>query len=346
MNQLFSQPNKNILISTYLFESGLFYLAESLYKLLIREGHRVRFIPKVKYLREGTVFHPSYLAPQNPADFEHLEMIKFSAERSLEEQIYNTCVKHQIDTTISFETLMEKSNWISHLKRRLDVEVIDVPMIEWVNKKFLEGKSYNLFDQIWCLTDQSEEIFKKYGYANAKRMSWDFVDREIFFPDPNPFASPGIYFYHAASLNAEYSSKNTDLVLQVFEKVIQQNPEVHLWLTGKIVDKNQLKTISKFPANIKVLGEVIERKKLGNVYNNVDCVVAPSFKEGLGLNLFEALACGCDLITTDAPPMNQHQKAYLCSVDSFKQDGSLIPRAQINFDSLYQQVLKVCERKT
>ena len=42
-----------------------------------------------------------------------------------------------------------------------------------------------------------------------------------------------------------------------------------------------------------------------NIYKHGKVYVAPSRREGLGLPILEAMACGLPVITTNAPPMNE-----------------------------------------
>jgi glycosyltransferase involved in cell wall biosynthesis len=338
----FFDERRKILIKTYCFESGLWYLAQSLYEELIREGHEVRFIPKSRYIKDGMMFRRRYPKPENPEDFPRDLMLRFSERQGIQNQILKYVVKYEIDTIISLETLMQKSNWIPYIKGRTGVQIVDVPMIEWVVPKYLNGMSYKIFDEVWTLTDFTHERFNQKEYRNLKRIDWDYVDRNLFFKDPNPFAPPQIHFYHAGSLNPDHSSKNTGLVIQAFDKLLDEGAEATLAITGKVTDKKLLNILDKH-TNISVLDGVRTRQQIANLYRNMDCVIAPSSKEGLGLSLYEAEACGCDLITTDAPPMNSHNTKYLCKVSQPKLDGTLVPLSKLTVDSVYEQIKKVYE---
>jgi glycosyltransferase involved in cell wall biosynthesis len=237
---------------------------------------------------------------------------------------------------------MQKSNWIPYLKQRTGVQIVDIPMIEWVTPKYLKGMSYKMFDEVWTLTDFTHSKFEESGYSNLKRIDWDYVDRDLFFKDPNPFGIPKIHFYHAGSLNPDHSSKNTDLVIQAFSRLLSENADATLAITGSVSDKKLLNLIEKH-TNIYALSGVRTRKQIANLYQEMDCVIAPSSKEGLGLSLYEAQACGCDLITTDAPPMNSHNTKYLCKVSQPKLDGTLVPLAKLTEGSVYDQIKKVYE---
>ena len=331
--------HKNILIKSYGHESGLLYLSLSLYKHLSDLGLNVKFIPKSKYIKKNSRYISSYLPISS--EYRHL-FYPFVSGVNVDNQIVDAINDHKATLVVSFETLMQNLSWVSKV-RKAGVKVIDVPMLEWVSPIYFKKMSYKLFDEIWAVTDYSMETFEAQGYRNVKRVGWDFVDRELFFEEAVP-SEEGIYhFYHQGSLNPYHSSKNTNLVLRAFERLnLDYGYAIKLTLTGKIEDENQQKIIKKH-TNIHKYNEVLSRENIGNLYRKVNCVVVPSLKEGLGLSLFEASACGCQLITTDAPPMNSHNTTYLCKVSSFKQDGSLVPIAQLTVDSVYKQMKKSYE---
>jgi glycosyltransferase involved in cell wall biosynthesis len=346
MKKLIENPSR-ILIKTYTFESGLWYLAKALGDTLIREGHKVAYIPKSKYVREKGAFANSryfvrkYLEPNNHSDFADEPIFNFDERKTVEDLVTAAAIHFKADYIISFETFMEKSKWIRIAKGKTKVKIIDVPMIEWVTPKYLE-KGYAIFDEIWTLTDVAQTFFK--DYKQARRVSWDFVDRDLFHPvESKILETPNIRFYHAASLNAEYSTKNTGKVLKAFDKfLVNKNPQAELWLTGNIEGYQSIKIIEKH-TNIELLDRVLDRKKVANLYKNIDCVLAPSSKEGLGLSFFESMACGCKLVTTDAPPMNSHPTLYLCKPTVLKKDRSLIPSAILDVEEIYKQIVKVYE---
>jgi glycosyltransferase involved in cell wall biosynthesis len=61
--------------------------------------------------------------------------------------------------------------------------------------------------------------------------------------------------------------------------------------------------IPRLPSNVVLRRPPADNRKL---YRQGDVCVAPSHLEGLGLQLLECQAAGMPLVTTDAPPMNEH----------------------------------------
>lgn len=329
--------SKNILIKTYVHESGLWYLALSLAKHLEALGHQVKFIPKSKYIKNNGRFKKTYLL-----GIQSEKILSMNLDDTIGNQLIRYIKQYDIDVLISIETLMETASWIQEIKNKTKVEVIDLPMLEWVSPQYFNNGSYKQFDKIWAVTDQTYKTFQE-KYLQIERVRWNFIDEEVFFNDQNPFGAPEFSFYHQGSLNPEFSSKNTDMVLKAFEKLNQEFPDqIRLIITGNLTNTNAQSIIKRHP-KIKVFDHILSRKEIANIYSITNCVVAPSSKEGLSLSLFEAEACGCLLITTDAPPMNEHNTKYLCEVANFRKDKTLVPVAELTVDSIYKQMKKAYE---
>lgn len=342
MEALNLKPNSNIMIKTYMFESGLWYLAKSLASKLESEGHNIFFFPKAKYVKTNGWFSRTYPEPNNKEEFSDIITYPASVIDSIGNLVVDACKKYNIDVIISFETLMETSEWVSNVKEKTGVKVIDVPMAEWVTERFLRNNFYAVFDQIWALNNLTKKMFSY--YSNVVSMSWDFVDRSIFYP--NEKGNDIFTFYHMASLNPDFSTKNTELVLKAFDKILASNySNLSLILTGFISkDKNNImqKIIEKHN-NIRYINRVLSRNEVADLYRNSHCILAPSSREGLGLNFYEAEACGCKLITTDAPPMNFHNTPYLCKPIGFSRGQGLVPLAVLSTEEIHKQVIKVYE---
>ena len=145
-------------------------------------------------------------------------------------------------------------------------------------------------------------------------------------------------FYHAGSLNPEYSSKNTHLVLQAFDMFLRKDkPNATLTVSGVIKDFKSQGIINKHN-NISTIDGIVDRKTVSDLYKSHHCVLMPSSREGLGLSLYEAQACGCSVVTTDLPPMNECSTQYLCAVDTIRKDEKLIPLAILNYKNIYEQI--------
>ena len=320
---VYNISNKRILIKTFLFESGLWYLAKSLGDILSANGNYVCYIPKAKYSSVSGSFKRGYPDPRNKSEFSDINIESFGEKASVGSQILRAVKKHNAELIISFETLMQAGQWINEIKNKTGVEVYDVPMSEWVTPSFVSNDAYKVFDKIISLTDTCKKAFS--GYKNCYEASWDIADSKLFFP-PQERSINLVTFYHQATTNPDCSNKNTAAVIEAFLRLskIERNTSVELIITGVL--SNEEKMLCSGVKNILIINGFLDKWDISEIYKKAHCVVAPSLKEGLGLSFYESSACGCRLITTDVDPMNKHS-AYLCrpSSISHNKSGCLVP---------------------
>jgi cell division GTPase FtsZ/glycosyltransferase involved in cell wall biosynthesis len=331
-----SYRGKNILIKTYLSESGLFYLAKSLGDAL-SVNNNVYYVSKSKYVNKGVgvgAFKRIYPQSNDPTLLDGMQAFTLSDNRSIYGQILEIVKDKEIDEIISFETFMRKAQWVSQVKNACDVSVVGVPMPEWVSENFVRNDSYKIFDKILCLTDTSFEIFG--SYDNKVRTSWDYVDRSLFDLTLSKKSEDNLLFYHQASLNPGFSQKNTTQVIEAFLVFDKINPDVsRLTVSGKLSKEEMV--LAEKSKNIILITDVIERREIADIYSRAHCVICPSTREGLGLSFFEAKSMGCGIITTDVDPMNTHTD-YLCEVISYNNSESMVPHAVTSAQRIFEQI--------
>lgn len=332
--------NKNILIKTYLAESGLFYLAKSLGDIL-SENNNVTYISKAKY-KQGelaSTFRRYYPEPYDDELLDGLKHITLSDKASVGDQILNIVKSNNIDVIISFETFMRKGQWVSKVKRGSKVKVFDVPMPEWTEDRFISNNSYSMFNEIWCLTDTAYSIFSK--YRARKKMSWDYVDRSVFSPSLDKSNIKNLTFYHPGPVNPGFSQKNTTQVISAFTKFSEQGSvDAKLIISGRLAEKDAV--MAKKCKNIILISKVLDRKGVVDLYDGAHCVILPSTREGLGLGFYEAKAMGCGIITTDADPMNKHSD-YLCEIISYNKNETPVPFALTSDVKILEQLNRYYE---
>jgi glycosyltransferase involved in cell wall biosynthesis len=103
--------------------------------------------------------------------------------------------------------------------------------------------------------------------------------------------------------------KGYDLLLQALPMVVERYPTVLVqYVSGlNLQDQTQLLALARelgIEQNIHLRGRV-DDVELVNLYRTADVYVTPTRYEGFGLTLLEAMACGCPLVSTDIPVVNE-----------------------------------------
>ncbi len=129
-----------------------------------------------------------------------------------------------------------------------------------------------------------------------------------------------IVLTYVAELN---KNKNQILLINVIEKLKINQPNIRLLLVGDGCYKNVYqKTVKSrnLEKNIKILGQ---RKDINEILSITDIYVASSIREGLGLNVIEAMYKGLPVIATNNRGHRQliedNKNGYLVEIDNEKQ---------------------------
>lgn len=154
---------------------------------------------------------------------------------------------------------------------------------------------FNIYDFLICNTLRHYSVFKH--HKQAYYVPWG-TDIDLFSPRNKHFDD--VVFFHSAGMS---NRKGTTYVIDAFL-------EGELYKSSKLIihiQKDFEKSFSYKKADLKKFNiEIIEKTvtapglyHLGNVY------VYPTKLDGLGLTMYEALACGMPVITTNNAPMNE-----------------------------------------
>ncbi len=118
--------------------------------------------------------------------------------------------------------------------------------------------------------------------------------------DPRP-AGRGVRVLFASRLLGE---KGIRELVEAFEQVRQQAPDTELWIAGKVYPPNptsltpdEVEALAQRPG-IRLLGHV---EDMAGLFEQVDIVALPSYREGTPKVLLEAAACGLPIVATDIP---------------------------------------------
>lgn len=101
--------------------------------------------------------------------------------------------------------------------------------------------------------------------------------------------------------------KNLQRVIKAFVAISEKYPAFELRIVGKYGWGNNddliIKNLdSRIKEKIRILGYVSE-EKLVELYKKATCLIYPSFYEGFGLPILEAMSLGCPVITSNVSSM-------------------------------------------
>lgn len=270
------------IVSTW-FERGAAYVSKIYEKLLEKEGHKV-FI----FARGG----------ENPPSSKSSEWNGKNVTRST---LY-------VDSTVE-KPKMKK--WI----RKNDIEAIlfneqrNVDVLIWLKRVFPNVKLgayvdyytedtlpwFDLYDFLICNTKRHFQTME--NHPQKYYLRWG-TDVNLYTPSKERHEQ--LTFFHSVGMSAR---KGTDILLNAFIKggiYKKSKLVIHTQIPIEEVTQYTKEELKKY--NIDVIEKTVTAPGL---YYMGDVYVYPTKLDGLGLTMYEALASGLPMITSDFPPMNE-----------------------------------------
>lgn len=169
------------------------------------------------------------------------------------------------------------------------------------------------------------EKFKKISdkKKEKKKEEWGFKNKRIIL-------SIGI---------AEY--KNINGTIEAFNEISKKEKESHLIKVGKFTFEQEKKIVNYNLKNKVSVYEFLDEKKLVELYSIADLLIFPSFYEGFGLPVIEAMASGCPVVTSTrgSLPEISNKCALLANPYNQKELNQASFRAYTD-DSLRKEMIK------
>jgi glycosyltransferase involved in cell wall biosynthesis len=106
------------------------------------------------------------------------------------------------------------------------------------------------------------------------------------------------------NVGANHPRKNINTILKVVQTLQQKGLPVQFWKVGVDFTDEQKAFIQNqgLENHVRFLGKA-DKSTLIQIYNAADILIAPSFHEGFGITLLEAMACGIPVITSNVSAM-------------------------------------------
>ncbi len=178
-------------------------------------------------------------------------------------------------------------------------------ILVWLSYKTLNRLSFKLSDKIIAITPWEIPFIEKHGGRKEKIVVIPNGVDKIFFKKikNNTFkkelsiSEPIVLFF--GRLNP---TKGPDKFVLAAKEILKERKDIKFLMVGPDEGMlNQVQELSKDEKNIIILGPVREKSKIPEIYQSADVYVMPSYREGLPLTLFEALASGLPIV---ASPVN------------------------------------------
>jgi glycosyltransferase involved in cell wall biosynthesis len=155
------------------------------------------------------------------------------------------------------------------------------------------------YGQVQALTSAVVYNGMNYPYVQMPEASARRVLQEAGLP-----VEPRGMLLHVGG--AQWYKNRVGLVALYAQYAAEAADPLPLWCIGPRPNAAVAVAIQKVPANGRVLFfQNLDDLTLQAAYSVARAFLFPSFGEGFGWPLIEAQACGCLVITTDEPPMNE-----------------------------------------
>ena len=186
------------------------------------------------------------------------------------------------------------------------IKVVLIPMIDSISiEKFIPYEKY--IDFVINFTKVGHKIYLEHWPGNYFMHIPYPIDTDYFNPGnaakPRSFISKILQFQytflHSSGWGGAGFRKGTDLIPIAFRQLeYKYKDKISLSILGQ-PGEQQHNSADRTFFHIINLDEAID------LYRNGKIFICPSRREGLGLPILEAMACGLPVITTDASPMNE-----------------------------------------
>ena len=195
-------------------------------------------------------------------------------------------------------------------------------------------QAFNLVDFVVCNTRRHYEAMEKHPQRFYLR--WG-TDVGLFKPTEEKDLNNEVTFFHSVGMAPR---KGTDILLDAYihGKLYEKSKLIiHTQIPLETVTNYSTEKLKPYP-NIIVIEKTVPAPGL---YSLGDVYVYPTRLDGLGLTMYESLACGLPVITTNAPPMNEiidDNVGRLVDVERFycRSDGYYWPLAKCDEESLIE----------
>ncbi|NYE24229.1 glycosyltransferase family 4 protein [Pigmentiphaga litoralis] len=181
---------------------------------------------------------------------------------------------------------------------------------QWLD--FYLPKMFEWAEVVFLISEfERQQIFKYFGDRCGRKCTviYNAIDFERFEqPASGNVAATASARPYVLTVCHHFPHKNVRTLLQAFDQLSKQNPDVDLYLVGKQTPENIAfvrQSLSESAADrVKLLGFVSDAE-LGQYYRNASLFALPSIYEGFGMPAIEAMGLGVPTLLSDIPSLRE-----------------------------------------
>lgn len=175
----------------------------------------------------------------------------------------------------------------------------------FLNDLFMNRFSFNFVDKIIAITPWELPILEKYVEKEKIKIIPNGVDKLLYkkvknnqFRKKNKIKEKNLVLFFGR-LNP---TKGPEMLAKAAINITKKRKDIaFIWVGPDEGKAEEVKDLIKGYKNMKYLGPIKGKEKIAEIYQSADVYVLPSYREGLPLTLFEAMASGLPII---ASPVN------------------------------------------
>lgn len=175
----------------------------------------------------------------------------------------------------------------------------------FLNDVFFNKWAFNLIDKIISITPWELETLEKYSSKEKITVIPNGVDKILFqhvkknnFRKLNKIKEKYLVLFFGR-LNP---TKGPEILAKAAINITKKRKDIaFVWVGPDEGKAEEVKSLIKNYKNMKYLGPIKGKEKIAEMYQSANVYVLPSYREGLPLTLFEAMASGLPIV---ASPVN------------------------------------------
>jgi len=175
----------------------------------------------------------------------------------------------------------------------------------FLNDLFMNKFSFSLADRIIAITPWELEILKRYVQEEKISIIPNGVDSILYkrikknrFRNKNSIKEKYLVLFFGR-LNP---TKGPEMLAKAAINITKKRKDIaFVWIGPDEGKADEVKSLIEGYKNMKYLGPIKGKERIAEMYQAADVYVLPSYREGLPLTLFEAMASGLPIV---ASPVN------------------------------------------